>query len=259
MEIFDYTDYDGHRDRLRKRIESGGVESLKNYELLEFLLCQAMPRQDMSELARNLINHFGDLHAMLGATDEQLCQAGVYEGAMEFISVFFDCARAILNLSSKNAVYAKNIRDVYRRITVLREKITGPCCYQLCTDRFGRLSHEAKICSGTQWAGKKSLALAMEYALATNAATVIILIFGGSTPNVCRQYDIENARLYGSVLKSANGALVDILYANSRGVTSMRSANVLDKSLIPPKLDLVCEEYIRSLPSGGKNASIESV
>ena len=39
-------DHAGHRGRLRERFLKGGADALADYELLELLLFQAMPRRD---------------------------------------------------------------------------------------------------------------------------------------------------------------------------------------------------------------------
>ena len=49
----------GHRERLRQRLLRGGADALADYELLEYLLCLAIPRQDTKPLAKKLLDHFG--------------------------------------------------------------------------------------------------------------------------------------------------------------------------------------------------------
>ncbi len=51
--------FHGHRDRLRERFRSGGADALPDYELLELVLFNAHPRQDMKPVAKALIAKFG--------------------------------------------------------------------------------------------------------------------------------------------------------------------------------------------------------
>ena len=51
--------HDGHRDRLREKIVSAGIESLQPHEILEFLLFAFIPRKDTNAIAHELINTFG--------------------------------------------------------------------------------------------------------------------------------------------------------------------------------------------------------
>lgn len=64
--------YSGHRDRLRARLMSAGDDALADYEVLEVLLFAARPRQDVKPLAKQLIEQFGSLGAVLEAPPEQL-------------------------------------------------------------------------------------------------------------------------------------------------------------------------------------------
>lgn len=61
-----------HRQRLRARFLAGGAGAMPDYELLEMLLFAALPRVDVKPLARRLIEAFGDLAGVVGATPAQL-------------------------------------------------------------------------------------------------------------------------------------------------------------------------------------------
>ena len=62
----------GHRERLRLRLESGGLTDFQQHEILEFLLYFADARNDMNPLAHQLIDRFGSLEAVLAADEAAL-------------------------------------------------------------------------------------------------------------------------------------------------------------------------------------------
>ena len=64
--------YAGHRARLRERFLKSGGEALADYELLELLLFQALPRGDTKPLAKELIRHFGSYAEVLSADGDAL-------------------------------------------------------------------------------------------------------------------------------------------------------------------------------------------
>ena len=66
--------YHGHRDRLRERFDKAGSDALADYELLEMLLYRFIPRQDTKPVAKELLNKFGSLGAVLGASKRDLMQ-----------------------------------------------------------------------------------------------------------------------------------------------------------------------------------------
>ena len=59
--------YIGHRRRLRERFLKVDGDGLLDYELLELLLCNAIPRSDVKPLAKHLIDVFGDLPGVITA------------------------------------------------------------------------------------------------------------------------------------------------------------------------------------------------
>ena len=73
----------GHRERLRTRLLKAGPEALADYELLEFLLCLAIPRRDVKPLAKALIAAFDDFAGVLTAEPVRLRQVeGVSDGVV---------------------------------------------------------------------------------------------------------------------------------------------------------------------------------
>ena len=68
--------YAGHRERLRQRFLTAGPESLADYEMLELLLFQAIPRRDVKPLAKELIQKFGSFAAVISASPRELAETG---------------------------------------------------------------------------------------------------------------------------------------------------------------------------------------
>ena len=64
--------YHGHRQRLRERFLKSGLEGFADYEVVELLLTLAIPRSDVKQPAKALIERFGDLRAILDAPLEEL-------------------------------------------------------------------------------------------------------------------------------------------------------------------------------------------
>jgi DNA repair protein RadC len=70
--------YWGHRERLRQRFLAGGHAAMPEYELLELVLFNAIPRIDVKPLAKTLLATFGDLNGVIAAPEPRLMEiAGV--------------------------------------------------------------------------------------------------------------------------------------------------------------------------------------
>jgi DNA repair protein RadC len=64
--------YWGHRERLRRRAQEGGLGALPDYELLELLLFATIERKDVKPLAKALLERFGSLGGVLAAREDEL-------------------------------------------------------------------------------------------------------------------------------------------------------------------------------------------
>ena len=88
--------YLGHRQRLRERLLNGGTELLPDYELLEFLLFSARPQGDVKPLAKELIQRFGSLGAVLAASREALRDAGLKDPTIAALLAVREAAARLL-------------------------------------------------------------------------------------------------------------------------------------------------------------------
>ncbi|MDD4181726.1 MAG: DNA repair protein RadC [Victivallaceae bacterium] len=64
----------GHRGRLRQRFLEKGLDSLQDYEKLEFLLTFAISRRDVKPIAKELISKFKNISGVLDAPKEKLTE-----------------------------------------------------------------------------------------------------------------------------------------------------------------------------------------
>jgi DNA repair protein RadC len=78
----------GHRERLRERFLRDGLDRLEDHVVLELLLCYAIPRRDVNQLAHELLNRFGSLSGVLDAEVSALRQVpGVGENAATLLAL----------------------------------------------------------------------------------------------------------------------------------------------------------------------------
>lgn len=77
----------GHRQRLRHRVRTEGLDNFHDYQVLEYALSFVIPYKDVNPLAHDLINTFGSLGGVLEANEEDLMSVpGMGEVSSQFLT-----------------------------------------------------------------------------------------------------------------------------------------------------------------------------
>jgi len=103
----DLPHYIGHRSRLRERLREGGEDALPNYEIVELVLFAAIPRQDVKELAKRMLEAFkGDLAELFAASRDRLKEIdGVGDAVVDQLKIVRAASnRLLLEKAKKNDV-----------------------------------------------------------------------------------------------------------------------------------------------------------
>lgn len=64
--------HQGHRQRLKARVLSEGIDNFEDHQILELLLFYAIPMKDTNALAHRLIGHYGSLAGVFDANPRDL-------------------------------------------------------------------------------------------------------------------------------------------------------------------------------------------
>ncbi|MCC6984756.1 MAG: DNA repair protein RadC [Bauldia sp.] len=85
--------FHGHRQRLRARFAEAGAGAVADYELLELILFQALPRKDVKPIAKELLRRFGSFSEVLAAEPARLMEVeGIKEGAAHHLKLIHAAA-----------------------------------------------------------------------------------------------------------------------------------------------------------------------
>ncbi|MEX0853213.1 MAG: DNA repair protein RadC [Bauldia sp.] len=78
----------GHRERLKARFRDAGPDAVADYEFLELILFQALPRRDVKPIAKALLARFGSFPEVLAAPQARLVEVdGVGEGVVHVLKL----------------------------------------------------------------------------------------------------------------------------------------------------------------------------
>lgn len=115
--------YVGHRERIREKFASAGLDSFLDHEVLELLLTYAIPRKDTKPLAWTLLKRFGSLAAVLDAEPEQLAQV---EGIGKNTSLFIKLVRNIFKKYTFDEVKERvTIRTLQQVLEYCQASLSG--------------------------------------------------------------------------------------------------------------------------------------
>ena len=239
----------GHRERLRQRLLDAGPDSLEPHELLEFVLCYALPRQDVNALAHALLEHFGDVRTVFNVGEEELLAVeGVGLYAAQWLRLCGECAACCISLPTARK-QTINFRQIF---SICREQIkqhTAPCCVQLCMDELGNLLYQRAICHTYKWAEPEILREALDDVFCLHARHVILVLIAGKRVSYPSNYDMDRLREYVHTLNLANVSLLDMVICGSTGITSMRRMDMIPSQERVSRFLSVREDYESSLPA----------
>ena len=104
----------GHRQRMRNRFLTSGLDGFAPHEVLEFLLFHTHPRCNTNDIAHRLIETFGSLPGVLEASYDELIKV---EGINEISAAFITFLPELFRRYSRDK---EEIRDTYNSIEKLQ-------------------------------------------------------------------------------------------------------------------------------------------
>lgn len=167
--------HDGHRQRLKDRFRSEGLDHFEERHVLELLLSYSIPRKDTAPFAKELLAHFGSFTQVMEATPEELQKVkGVGEHTATLIALttavgrYYAVQRAtnveILDSTTKCGRYLVHQFFGRRNETVFLLGLDAKCKVLCCRE----------VGEGSVNSANIPVRRVVEMALAANATTAVI-------------------------------------------------------------------------------------
>jgi DNA repair protein RadC len=113
----------GHRERIRRKFETGGLDSFLEHEILELLLTYSLPRKDTKPLAWALLKKFGSLSAVLDAPADKLEQvAGIGPRTAQLIVLVH---ALFVKYARENMKKPSSLNSLYEVLTYCKTSLRG--------------------------------------------------------------------------------------------------------------------------------------
>ncbi len=241
-------EHDGHRERLRARFRSAGLEAFSPHEALELLLTYAIPRRDVKPIAKELLRRFGSLHAVLQATQEELMQTdGVGENAATLLTLMTPLFRAYRKSAEEEAPDMKNGAQTVRYCEALFEGERYERFYVIALDGRMRRINTTLISSGDV-AEVRVYSRHVVSALTQCSAVGAVLAHNhpGGSARPSRE-DIELTSAIGSLLESLGIRLYDHIIVSARESFSFRLGGLIGAE--DGSATRAAQRYDRMLPA----------
>ena len=216
--------HEGHRQRLKKRFRSEGLDNFNEIQALELLLFYCVPRQDTNPLAHKLLARFG---SFCGVLDASAAEMEKIPGIGENISGFFTLLRSswryyLINQSNREKI---QILDSAERCgEYLRPRFDGKkneTVYMLCLDAKCKLLACEEIGEGSINSAAIPIRRVVEITMASNASSVVIAHNHPSGLAIPSDEDILTTKRLDQTLRSVDVGLEDHIVFADGDFTSM--------------------------------------
>jgi DNA repair protein RadC len=220
--------YHGHRQRLRERFLASGGDGMPDYELLELLLAQAIPRRDVKPLAKALIDRFGDFAGVIAAESRQLeAVPGMGDASVAALKVVQAGALRLL----RQQVMQKNVIDSWDQLV---DYCTAAMAHEgveqlrlLFLDRKNALIADEVQQQGTIDHTPLYIREVVKRALELGASALIVVHNHPSGDPTPSQGDIKMTRDVRDALEKIGVTLHDHLVIGRNGHESFRARGLL--------------------------------
>lgn len=125
----DVPHYQGHRQRLKDKFNTVGADFFADYELLELVLFQAVPRTDTKPLAKYLIEKFGSIQGVFAASPTLLKEIkGVGDHVVHILKLH-------------HATQGRCLREEIKRVNILQswQQVIDYCTATMAFDDVEQL------------------------------------------------------------------------------------------------------------------------
>ncbi|WP_286735090.1 JAB domain-containing protein [Intestinimonas sp. UBA1698] len=221
--------HDGHRKRLKTQFLIHG-EDFHDHQLLELLLCYAIPQGDVNDLAHALLDQFGSLAGVFDALPPSLTRV---DGVGEHTAVLL---KLIPKLAGRYSTIRSSPGDILASSRAARDYLlpyfqTGPrneMVYLVCMDAKYKVLGCHKLGEGTVNAADITPRRVVELALAHNASAVLLAhnhVSGLALPS---NADLLTTETLARVLREVGVELADHLIFTEDDMVSLKDSGLLN-------------------------------
>lgn len=217
----------GHRQRVKDRFRTEGLDGFEDVHALELLLFYALPQKDTKPMARELLNRIGSFNAVLDAPAEELKRVpGVGESVATYLSLLGQLERYRSILREKDIRIMNDLKDYGNYLKAKLSNRRNETVYLMCLDAKKKMLSCNFVGEGDVNSANIPMRRMVELALAANASSVILAHNHPSGFAVPSQEDIMTTNVLAKALMPLGIVLADHVVVADEEYISMRASRM---------------------------------
>ena len=214
--------HDGHRERLKERFRTEGLDGFTEVQVLELLLFYSVPRKDTNEIAHALLEKFGTLAQVLDANPADLEKVpGMGSSSALFLKLLIAAGRRYQISRTESASI---LRTVEQCGAYLQPRFFGrkhEAVFLLCMDAKCKVLACKQVGEGSVNSAGVPIRRVVETALSANATMVVLAHNHPSGLALPSADDIQTTKRLAVALDTVEITLIDHLVFSDDDYVSM--------------------------------------
>ena len=237
--------WEGHRQRLRQRMEREGWDALRPHEMVELVLNHAVPRQNLSDLARALVERFGSVGGVFAADRAALLAVeGMTETLAEWVCLTGELMRAYHDLQAETDLRLSCYQEV---LAFLKPRLAGRTeagLWALYADfDFNFITYTDFGAVSDCFDAPVARRLLAE-AVGLGARYAYLVRLTGGAPALPAEGELARLQALAETLRAADVVLVDYVLAGRDAFLSLRVEGRLWEEAEGERTAALREEYL---------------
>lgn len=222
--------HEGHRERMKEKFLTDGLDHFQPHEILELFLFNAIPRRDTNEIAHRLLDTFGSLSGVFDAPYEELLKVeGVGQSAAAFIKLVPQLSRCYLDDKQQDKARVFNTESAEKILLPKFIGRTNEVVVLLLLDSKGRQLFCGVVNEGAVNTVPIYVRKIVELAVRYNAASAILAHNHPSGSTMPSAGDITSTKDVFQALQTVNVWLNDHIIVADGDALSMADCGLMKK------------------------------
>ncbi len=167
--------HSGHRQRMKDRYLTGGLDSFSPHEVIELMLYYAIPQKDVNDLSHRLIERFGSFSGVLEADyDDLLGVDGMGPNSALMFCLYRDVIRRYSIDKAEVPFVYDTIEKIGQYLVSLYVGVTVERAYAMLFDNKMKLIDTVHLGDGSVNSVRLSMRTLAEKALKRSASSIIL-------------------------------------------------------------------------------------